>query len=83
MQILNKPFLEFNTNTKRIRIYPRGTKVGFESKLLTMILDPWIDWRLIPIKTHFRKRKLNSAEIWNTVRKYVSLILQFVTTYNL
>ena len=43
MQILNKPFLEFNTNTKWIRIYPRGTKVGFESKLLTIVLDPGID----------------------------------------
>ena len=68
MQMLNKPFLEFNTNTKRIRIYSRGTKMGFENGFGPRDRC----WRLISIKTHIRRRKLNSAEIWNTVRKYVS-----------
>ena len=31
-----------------------------------------------PIKTHIRIRRLNSAEIWNTMKKYVSLFFDFI-----
>ena len=69
MQMLTQPFLEFNTNTKRIRICPRGTKMGFENGF-----GP----TFAPIKTHIRRRRLNSAEIWNTMKKYVSLFFDFI-----